>query len=84
MTLRLSSLIRKQSELATFITFGAEGKPPEERVKDVRAFFEEFGEELFERAPKARKAMLSEILKNPKDLLHLFQPFKLLNKKEEP
>jgi len=56
-----------------------EGKPPEERVKDVRAFFEEFGEELFERAPiplESRKAMLTEILKTPKGLPHSFQPFK--------
>ena len=71
MTLRLSSLIRKRPELTISLALGAEGKPPEERVKDVRAFFEEFGEELFERAPiplVSRKAMLTEILKNPEKL----------------
>ena len=71
MTLRLTSLIRKRPELTISIALGVEGKPPEERVKDVRAFFEEFGEELFERAPippESRKAMLTEILKNPERL----------------
>jgi len=71
MTLRFSSLIQKRPELTVSIALGAEGKPPEERVKDVRAFFEEFGEELFERAPiplESRKAMLAEILKNPERL----------------
>ena len=71
MTLRFSLLIRKRPELAISLALGAEGKPPEERVKDVRAFFEEFGEELFERVPlplESRKAMLTEILKNPEKL----------------
>lgn len=71
MTLRFSSLIRKRPELMISIALGAEGKPPEERIKDVTAFFREFGEELFERSPlslESRKAVLSEILKEPKRL----------------
>ena len=71
MTLRLSSLFQKRLELISSISLGAKGKPPEESIEDVKAFFEAFGDELFEKASisaESRNAILSEILGNPEKL----------------
>jgi len=80
MTLGFSSLTRKRPDLAMLISLGANAEPPKERVEDVRAFFEKFGEELFERAPmspESRKAMLAEILETPEKLGKFVSTFQI-------
>jgi len=67
---RLSSLLKKNPDLAK-ATLEVQKKPSDESVKEARMFFEEFGEELLEKIPKpleARRAILSEVIKDPEKI----------------
>lgn len=67
---RLSSLVRKNPDLAK-ATLEIREKPSDESLREVRMFFEEFGEEILEKIPKsleARKAIISEVIKDPEKL----------------
>lgn len=68
--LKLASIIKKNPELAR-ATFSVKEKPPEERIKEVKTFFDEFGEEILEKIPeplRSRKAIIEEVMKHPEKL----------------
>ena len=65
--LKLASVIKKCPELA----FPVKKKPPEEKIKEAKMFFDEFGEEILEKIPErlqSRKATIEEIIKHPEKL----------------
>jgi len=68
--LRLVSILKRNPEL-TKAVFVFKEKPPEEAIREAKAFFDEFGEEILERLPErlqSRKAALEEIVKHPEKL----------------
>ena len=67
--LKLASIIKKNPKLAKAIV--PRERPPEETVKEVKVFFDEFGEEVLERLPErlqSRKSAIEEIIKHPEKL----------------
>ncbi len=68
--LKLASIIKKNPELSE-AAFRMEEKPPEEKIKEAKMFFDKFGEEVLERLPRhlqSRKAIIGEIMKSPEKL----------------
>ena len=67
--LKLASIMKKNPKLAKAIV--PRERPPEETVKEVKLFFDEFGEEVLERLPErlqSRKSAIQEIVKHPEKL----------------
>lgn len=63
---KFASAIKMNPELARAAFTVKE--PSEEKIKETKMFFEEFGEEILERLPKqleSRKTILEEVMKNP-------------------
>jgi len=68
--LKLASVLKRNPEL-TGAAFRLEEKSPEEKIKEVRMFLDEFGEEILEKIPeplRSRKAIIEEIMKHPEKL----------------
>jgi len=68
--LKLASVIKKNPELVR-ATFSVREKPPEGKIKEVRMFLDEFGEEILEKIPeplRSRKTIIEEIMKHPEKL----------------
>jgi len=68
--LKLVSILKKNPELTKAFVV-SKGKPPEETIKEAKAFLDEFGEELLEKlSPRlqSKKAVIEDIVKHPEKL----------------
>jgi len=68
--LKLASLMKRNPELAKAAVVSKE-KPPEETIKEAKAFFDEFGEEILEKLAKnmrSKRKVMEELMKHPERL----------------